>query len=365
MNKRPVLLVEDDKILRLVQVLLDPQVSTDRLNAFADYLSTDIPDFLALLERLRKDWKGLYPCEVKMVKSTDDFETFLPSADHVFVESFELGETEIALSPRLKSVHQFGLRTNHLDLQACKKSNIQVFTHRRLTNIALAEHTLMLCLNLARRFPFVNGLIRSSDLEAAGLPYRPYNLLHTANANYGRIPGLTLLHGKTLGLLGFGEIAKEVATRAQSFGLRVICSRPSALNEQENSQWAVENVAFDQLLRESDFLSVHAPLNAHTQDLLDHKALQLMRKGAYIINTARANIVNHDALYQALVTRHLAGAAFDVHYQEPASEHENLLGLSNFISTPHLAGASRINNLQDVISLIEQCLKVIHHTSRS
>ena len=361
MNSRPVILVQDDKILRLVQVLLDPNVAQDRFDAFADFVSTDVPDLHAWAERFRSHAMDLYPSDVKMVSSVEYFHALLPIADHAFIESFDFGQHEIALSKRLQSVHQFGLNTEHIELDACKKAHIHVHTVRRLTNIALAEHTIMLCLNLARRFPFVNGMIRKSDLESAGLPYRPYDLKHTANANYGRVPGLTMLHGKTLGLLGFGEIAKEVANLAHHFGMRLLCNRRTPLSEIESTQWKIQNVDLESLLTRSDFLSVHIPLNANTQDLLNADALRLMPTGAYLINTARAKIVNHDALYSALTSKHLGGAAFDVHYQEPADEGESLLALPNFISTPHMSGTSRINNLLDVASMIDQCLHNSHH----
>jgi phosphoglycerate dehydrogenase-like enzyme len=349
-------LVQDDKILRLTQVLLDPNVSAERFRAFEDFVSTDVPDFKAWIVDFRKRTQTLFPSEVHMVKSVPEFHELLAKADHVFIESFAFGAKEIALATRLKSVHQFGLHTDHIDLQACQHASIPVHIVRRLTNIAVAEHTLMLCLNLTRRFSFVNGLIRSSDLKKAGLPYRPYDLSQTANANYGRIPSLTTLHGKTLGLLGFGEIAKEVANLAQAFGMKILCHRRTPLSADEQNQFQVQSVDFKSLLRQSHFLSIHLPLHAATQNLINAKALALMPKGAYLVNTARAAIVEHEALRAALADQHLAGAAFDVHYQEPASEDESLLALPNFISTPHMSGTSRVNNLSDVESMIRPCL---------
>lgn len=356
MKSRPVIVVQDDKILRLVQILLDPNVSKERWDAFADFLSTDVPDLNAWVTSFRMQSKAMFPSEVLMVKTVEEFHSSLPNADYAFIESFTFGELEIKLGKQLKSVHQFGLNTEHIDLQACKKAHIDVYSHRRLTNIALAEHTMMLCLNLARRFPFVNGLIRARDLKAVGLEYRPYDLNHTANANYGRVPRLSMLHGKTIGLLGFGEIAKEVATLAQCFGMNILCHRRTALTEMERAQWGIKNVDFQTLLKSSDFFSIHTPLNSNTIDMIDAKAFDQMQPGAFLINTARAKIVNHDALYEALKSNQIAGAAFDVHFQEPANEDESLLNLSNFISTPHLSGTSRICNLNDVASLIEQCV---------
>jgi phosphoglycerate dehydrogenase-like enzyme len=357
MRPSRVFLVQDDKILRLTQVLLDPKVEPERYQAFEDFVSTDVVNFQAWIEGFRQRAQGLFPSDVRMVHSQEEFHALLPIADHVFIESLAFGEQEIGLAQRLKSVHQFGMNTEHIDQEACKVAQLPVHTVRRFTNIALAEHTLMLCLNLARRFPFVNGLIRQSDLKNAGLPYRPYDLNHTANANYGRIPGLTTLHGKTLGLLGFGEVAKEVAHLAQHFGMKILCHRRSPLSPGEKSRWAVESVDFENLLKRSDFLSLHVPLNHATRHMINGQALSLMPQGSYLINTARAAIVEHDALHAALCTHHLAGAAFDVHYQEPASEDESLLALPTFISTPHMSGTSRVNNLLDVESMIMPCLQ--------
>jgi D-3-phosphoglycerate dehydrogenase len=143
--------------------------------------------------------------------------------------------------------------------------------------------------------------------------------------------------------------------------MHLLCNRRTPLNEIESTQWKIQNVDLESLLARSDFLSVHIPLNENTQNLLNAHALNLMPTGAYLVNTARAKIVNHDALYSALASKRLGGAAFDVHYQEPADEDESLLALPNFISTPHMSGTSRINNLLDVASMIEQCRQNSRH----
>jgi phosphoglycerate dehydrogenase-like enzyme len=163
-----------------------------------------------------------------------------------------------------------------------------------------------------------------------------------------------------LGLLGCGEIGQEVALMAKAFGMKVLYHKRQALSHKEEAQLGVEYRSFTDLFSESTFISVHVPFADATKDLVNASALALMPKGSFLINTSRAPIVSHDALVEALQNNHLAGAACDVHYTEPAAENEPLLDMNQVILTPHLGGGSRMNGLldaQEMLLTIQQVMK--------
>jgi len=355
----PIVLIEEDKILRVIEAILDPRVSLERLAAFADFNSTAVDDFPEWLAQTRRDLVGLCPSEVRFVKTQEELLEHLPDADVLITEGLKVGERELLRAPKLRVIHQFGTQVSHIDTKSCSKRGIALQTLRRRTNIAMAEHTMMLCLNLAKRFAFANRWVSVDDLNRHGLQYKPYDTRFTPNANYMRLSDLRTLHGSSIGLLGFGEIGQEVSKMAQVFGMNVLCHKANPLDEAEQARHGVKCVSFHELLERSEFLSLHVPLTESTRAMVGHAELMRMPKGSFLINTARAAIVEHDALVQALQCEHIAGAAFDVHYSEPVESDEVLLSLPNFLATPHVGGASRMNVLMDIKTLLQNCLPLI------
>jgi D-3-phosphoglycerate dehydrogenase len=355
----PIVLIEEDKILRVIEAILDPRVSLERLAAFADFNSTAVDDFPEWLAQTRRDLVGLCPSEVRFVKTQEELLEHLPDADVLITEGLKVGERELLRAPKLRVIHQFGTQVSHIDTKSCSKRGIALQTLRRRTNIAMAEHTMMLCLNLAKRFAFANRWVSVDDLNRHGVQYKPYDTRFTPNANYMRLSDLRTLHGSNLGLLGFGEIAQEVSKMAQVFGMNVLCHKANPLDEAEQARHGVKCVSLHELLERSEFLSLHVPLTESTRAMVGHAELMRMPKGSFLINTARAAIVEHDALVQALQCEHIAGAAFDVHYSEPVESDEVLLSLPNFLATPHVGGASRMNVLMDIKTLLQNCLPLI------
>ena len=348
------IVVEEDRVLRLMQVILDPTTSPERIAAFTDYNSTDQIDFLGWLTTLRQEIPSIYPAHVELVTNEENFLLQLQQADIAIVESNVIGRDELMIAKNLKLIGNFGVLTNNIDLQACAARSIPVLTVRRRTNIAMAEHTLMLILSLAKRLPLINGLLTEDQLAKAGFSFKPYDSRHTAKANYGRIPDLRTLHGLKIGLLGLGEIGQEVAKLLKPFGMEVFYHKRQRLLASEEELLGVHYCSFNELFAQSEFLSVHIPFSDSTRGLVNHEALSRMPKGAYLINTSRAEIVDHDALINALASNHLAGAGCDVHYSEPTHPDEPLLQFPQIISTPHLGGASRMNGLMDAQNLLLQ-----------
>lgn len=356
----PNIIVEEDRVLRLVNVVLDPATSPELVTAFGDYVAHDVPDFPEWCARLRRDLPRLHPSRVRSADSQQALQAGLADAEVAFVESLSIGEAELALAPRLKVVQQFGTQVDNIDLAACSRRGITVRTLRRRTNTAVAEHTLALILSLARRFHSIAGMVTASQLQAAGRPFRSYDRRHVPGANYGRIEGIVQLDGARLGILGLGEIGAEVARRAQAFGMQVLYHKRNRLGPADEAAAGVSYRSLEDLFRESDFLSIHLPSDAAAAGVVDERCLGLMKPGAYLINTSRAAVVRREALLACLDSGRLGGVGMDVHYEEPVLEQDPLLGRPDVLLIPHTAGGSRRNGLADMQEMlrgIEQALQ--------
>jgi len=169
---------------------------------------------------------------------------------------------------------------------------------------------------------------------------------------------LPRLAGQTLGLLGFGRIARRVAEKARPFGLRILAHDPY-VPAAAGPALGADLVALEDLLARSDYLSIHVPLNAETYHLLDGRSLRAMKSGAFLINTSRGAVVDEEALVQALQQGPLAGAALDVFEQEPLPMDHPLLRLPNVILTPHTGGHSRDSFLEVQRKGMEEVLRLV------
>jgi D-3-phosphoglycerate dehydrogenase len=187
----------------------------------------------------------------------------------------------------------------------------------------VADHAMMLLLDAARMTPVMAGMARRGEWYQA----RPI------------VSSRRRLLGQTLGLLAFGNVARATARRAKAFGLHVITYDPY-VSELKIIAEGVEPVSFHELLERSDFLSIHAPLNAETEHALDAAALARMKSSAIVINTARGPIIDEAALIEALRNGVITAAGLDVTEHEPPAPDNPLLGMDNVVLTPHIASAS-------------------------
>jgi D-3-phosphoglycerate dehydrogenase len=174
------------------------------------------------------------------------------------------------------------------------------------------------------------------------------------------------LYGKTMLVLGLGVTGIEVAKRAKAFGMKVIAvtKHPYTKTEGGDKKYFVDNIfgveMLLQVLPTADIVSIHTPLNSETEGMFGKKELDLMKKTSYLINVARAPVVNHNALLDSLKEKNIAGAAFDVFWNEPADPHDALLHLDNFLLTPHIAGWTyeAIDSISDIIRInIERMIR--------
>jgi phosphoglycerate dehydrogenase-like enzyme len=359
MSARPVIVIEDDPFPRVLQVILDPATTAERRDAFAHFMAHDVPDFAGWCAETRARVPSLYPAEVRLVNTQEELRANLPDADAVIIESLTIGADELALAPKLKAVQKYGTITRNIDLAACQARKVPVLTLRRRANIACAEHTIAMMLTLARKLHRITGLISVEQLEAAGFSPTTFDRRHTAYSGWPRIINLKMLHEATLGIIGMGEIGRELAVRAAAFGMRVIYFQRNRLTADEEKQFSAEYAPLDTLLAESDWVSIQLPETKATRNFIDRDKLAKMKPGAVLINVSRAGIVDRAALIDALKSGHLGGFALDPLYEEPGRADDELLQFDNVMLTPHTAAQPRFNALNDFRDLLAGLAKAL------
>jgi phosphoglycerate dehydrogenase-like enzyme len=347
----PVVVVEDDRVLRLLEVVFEPWLEPARSAALADYFGHDGVDLVRWRESLRQRMPALFPVRLQFVSGRDELRAALPDADAVVVEKLAIGKAELAAGRSLAVICKFGTITDNIDLAACRRRQVPVHAVRRRTNVSVAEHVMMLVLALARRLPWTGRHLTEEGMAAAGRPFRPYDRKHVANNNYARVGGVRNLAGLTLGSLGMGEIGREVAAKARAFGMRVIYHQRHRLSRADEQVLGVSYRALDRLLAESDVVTVHVPLGATTRGMIGRRELALIKPGGVLINTSRAEIVDRDAL-NAAVADDMLQVGLDVHYEEPMRSGDALLGRDNVILTPHVGGGPRGNPVGDIEEIV-------------
>ncbi|MFQ5542296.1 MAG: D-2-hydroxyacid dehydrogenase family protein, partial [Candidatus Binatia bacterium] len=222
-------------------------------------------------------------------------------------------EKEFSLAPSLKLVSQIGKGIDHLDLAAATRRGIPVTATPNDSGIATIELTLALILAVMRRIPEVDRGMHQGSWP--GIPGR-------------------LLEGKTIGIVGLGRIGREVARIAQAFRTRVLASGKTLTEERARQAGAVR-VSLEDLLKESDIVTIHARLSQETRGLIGEKELSLMKTGAILINTSRGPVVSEAALIHALETGKLGGAGLDVYDEEPLPAGHPLRRFENVVLLSH------------------------------
>jgi len=351
-SNNAVLVVEDDVWTRLIGVVLDPSTSQERHDAFADFMSPDLPDFRGWCAKIQTTAGPLYPSDVRLVSSKPELHSNLDSAEAIVTESLNIGREELALAPRLKVIHKYGAVLRNIDVAACEARGVKVLGVRRRANIACAEHAFALMLALARHIEELNGLISIDHLAAISRPYIAFDRRHTPGANWGRFSGMRTLSGSTLGIIGLGEIGREIAIRADAFGMRILYFQRTRLSASEERSLKASYGSLELLLAESDVIIPQLPLDPSTSNFLNRERLALMKPGACIVNVSRAEVIDREAVLEALRSGHLGGFALDSLYEEPGRSDDELLSFDNVILTPHMAGSPRFNGLRDIEELI-------------
>jgi D-3-phosphoglycerate dehydrogenase len=273
----------------------------------------------------------------------ETLEQHLPEADGLVVRIAKITAERIALAPRLKVIGKHGIGVDNVDLDAATRRGIHVVFTPGSNQEAVAEHTLLLMLMLARRVEELAALSRGGRFQdGRDVP-----------------PGIDML-GKTLGLVGMGRIGGRLAEICRAaFRMRVLAFDPYA-DAARAAQLGVELApTLEPVLRESDFVSIHAPLTAETRHIVAAPELASMKPGAFLVNCARGGLVDEAALAAALRAGTIAGAGIDVWAEEPPPADHPLLHEPRCIVTPHVAGGSVEARRETARMVAEETLRVL------
>lgn len=257
---------------------------------------------------------------LRMAKSTsaEDILAVARDADAILVTYAKLTRDLIMQLTRCKAIGRFGLGVDNIDLPAAKEKGIAVNYVPDYCIREVSDHAMALLLALIRKIPFSNKLVQGGRWEMpAVVPIRR-------------------IEGTVLGLIGFGHIPRLVAPKAKAFGIKVVAFDPFAKADIFKAT-GVESVDLDTLLKTSDYISVHAPLTPQTRGMINADAFAKMKKGVYIVNTARGPLIDEASLIAALDSGQVGGAGLDVVAVEPLAKDSALLGRDNVVITPHTA----------------------------
>lgn len=301
---------------------------------FLDYQSLDQNDL---------DFSGLSQVcsHLALFASTspEDVLSRIQNVDVVMTNKVKFDAAVLKQCPQLKLILISATGTNNVDLAQARAQGIVVCNCQGYGTAAVAQHTLMLMLNLATSFLKYDRAVREGKWQQA----QQFCLLDFP---------ISELSGKTLGIVGFGELGQAVAKIAEAFGMKILVA------QLPNRPLVQGRMALDELLSQVDFLSLHCPLTDETRDLIAEAELAKMKTSAFLINCARGGIVNEAALKAALINKTIAGAATDVLSVEPPVAGNLLLddNIPNLIVTPHSAWGSVDARQRIVTQMIENLL---------
>ena len=251
---------------------------------------------------------------LKNAKEADALITLL--SDKIDVALFDA-------APKLKIVAQMAVGFDNIDLQVATKMGIYITNTPDVLTQTTADFAWTLLMAIARRVVEADEYVRRGNWDVAWHP----------DMMTGRD-----IHDATIGIVGAGRIGQAIAQRAHGFNMKILYSNPSPRPELDAI--GAKQLELDELLRLSDFVTLHVPLTKETTHLINAEKLTLMKSTAYLINTSRGPVIDEKALYRALKSGKIAGAAIDVFEQEPTPKNNPLLELDNIVVAPHISSAS-------------------------
>ena len=279
---------------------------------------------IAITDTVFPDWKpaeqALSGLDFELIRAEkpeqDAILAVAADAEAVFVTYAQITPDVIAGLNNCKVIGRFGIGTDNIAIDAASDAGIVVTYAPVYCLDEVSDHAMALLLSLARKIPFSTAMVSSGRWEMpAVVPIRRFK-------------------GRTLGLVGIGNIAQAIVAKAQAFGIKTIAADPYARDE-IFANTNTEKVTLDELLERSDYISVHAPLTPETENMFSTEAFAKMKNDALLINTSRGPLVDVDALVQALEAGEIGGAALDVLPQEPPPADHPLFGRDDVILTPH------------------------------
>lgn len=257
-------------------------------------------------------------------------------ADALLVRDGAVDAAALEGAPNVRRIVRIELGSGSVDEEACAARGVAVAGVPSPSLYSVAEHAVMSMLVLLKRYPRVSAELRSG-LVAGGV--EPALTTQESYAfNWTGLERWEALYGKTVGLVGIGQIGRHVARILGAFGAQVLYTKPNRLAPEDEERLGVAYASFEELLGRSHVVSLHNRFVPETEQMMDDRAFGLMRDGSFFVNTARGRLVDEAALLRALESGKLAGAALDVFWKEPLPADSPLLGAPNLVLTPHTGG---------------------------
>lgn len=248
----------------------------------------------------------------------------LSQASYLMATVFPVTAALISKAKKAKHIQKCGVGLDNIDMAAASERGISVSNIPGCNAVCVAELTLMLILSLYRKLPYANARTKQGEWLTWALRPDSYEM-----------------KGKTHGLIGMGYVGWETAVRSKGMGTDIVYYDQRPLPEQKEKELGARFVGLEELLSQSDIVSVHVPLVPGTRHLINRQRLHMMKPNAVLINVARGGVVDEKALYEALVEGEIKGAGLDVWEQEPVPADHPLLQLEQVIATPHIGGGTR------------------------
>lgn len=312
-------------------------------------------------DEFEKRWKrylhGL-PVELIFIKQHEALHEAVQGAGMIITKKRPVDKKLLDLAgPSLRKVIKLSRWALDVDVQACERKGIRLTCLPQYGAISVAEQTMVLLLACGRdliagHLGVVNGLYRDYDLTPELTTERSFAPKWIPIKSYE-------VYDKTLGIIGLGEIGREVALRARAFGMKVLYYKRTPLPENIEQELGVIYCDLPRILETSDFISLHIPHTERTEKMLGKAQFKAMKSTAYLVNTARGGVIDEEALVWALESKEIAGAGLDVFAMEPVPHDHPLLSLENVVLSPHTGGGSRLGRIvltKDVRAQISQVL---------
>lgn len=282
--------------------------------------------------------------DVHQVLKSDDVINIAKNSDAIICQYAQINRDVFEKLPNIKVVGRYGVGLDNIDISYATKKGVKITHVPYFCFQEVANHTMALILNLSRNIGRINDIIREKSKKS--------------QVNYGdmlkHMDNVERPTEQTIGIIGIGKIGSQVAKRARVFGYKILVYDPYVPAE-IISACDAEKVDLNTLLKKSDYVTIHCPLNNETKNMISEKQLKTMKKTSYLINTARGGIVDEKSLIKSLKQKNIKGAALDVVSEEPIKKGHELIDMENVILTPHVGFYSKT-------SLIELKTKVAEYT---
>ena len=298
--------IKTERIDTHMKVLITPR-------GFANYGLDEV-------EKMRKAGLEVHYNDTGLAYTHERFKELAKDVDAIIVGVDKMDAEMMAGCPNLKAVCKFGVGTDNIDLEYAKEHDIYVGRCVGGNSRSVAEHVIALM------------FAESKNLY--------YSINEVKDHKWAKPTGLEI-YGKKLGIIGFGMIGKYLADYAYGIGMEIYAYDAFPIKEEVAKEHHAKISTLEEIYKECDYISLHVPLLDSTKDMISTNEFKMMKKNACVINAARGGIVNEEALYEALSTKEIRSACFDVYSSEPPKEGDKLLALDNFYLTPHTAARTQ------------------------